>query len=259
MVHSPYMQKSTVFGAIAIIIILGLILFYAASRPKQALAPKTSTSLPASPYIEHTQYYDIAANFATSTPLSGAANTRAVSEMKQFVADTIDQFKKDGNFANLTPEDVKTLGFDQGRKEKLQIMYLIAPTERTVTYVFTIYLDTLGAHGNTFFRTFAYDTQTGASLSLGDLFKPGTDYLDTLSTLSAQKLPALIGEGADIGMIKDGTTPDAKNFENFFFDGNDFVILFPPYAVAAYAAGPQTLRIPTSELSNILKPEYIKK
>ena len=60
-------------------------------------------------------------------------------------------------------------------------------------------------------------------------------------------------------MINMGTTPEEVSFENFYFDGNDLVILFAPYQVAAYAAGPQTLRIPLSELASILKPEYTGK
>jgi hypothetical protein len=57
-------------------------------------------------------------------------------------------------------------------------------------------------------------------------------------------------------MLSAGTTPEEKNFANFFLDNQEFVLLFPPYQVAPYAAGPQTLRIPLPELSNILKQEY---
>ena len=146
------------------------------------------------------------------------------------------------------------MGFDKGRKETLQITYLIASSAHTVSYIFTIYEDTLGAHGNTFFHTFTFDTGTGASLSLADIFS--SSYLDTLSSISRTKLPSVIGDDADPAFINNGTTPDEKNFENFFFDNRDFVVLFAPYQVAAYADGPQTLRIPLSELSSILKPEY---
>ena len=251
------MQKDTIIGfAVVIIIIVGIIL-YAAMKPVPAKAPGTvKMSLPENGYVEHAQYYDIAANYATSTSLAEPANTNAVALMENFVGGTIAQFKTDGNFANLTPEDIKMMGFDQGRKETLQIVYLIASSPHTVSYIFTIYEDTLGAHGNTFFHTFTFDTSTGISLALADVFLPGADYLDALSSLARAKLPAIIGPGADTDFITNGTVPDEKNFANFFFDGQDFVILFPPYQVGPYTAGPQTLRIPLSELSTILKPNY---
>lgn len=252
------MKKETIFGIGALLIIIAVVVFYAATKPLPAKAPGESASsmtLPVGSYIEHAEYYDIAANYASSTPLSGEKNVAAIALMQKFISDTITQFKSDGNFANLTPEDIKTIGFDQGRKETLQIAYLIASSPRTISYIFTTYMDTLGAHGNTFFRTFTFDTTTGSPLSLADVFI-GNSYLNTLSSISRAKLPGVIGKDADQSFITDGTTPDEKNFQNFFFDNKEFVILFDPYAVAPYSSGTQTLRIPLSELSSILKPEY---
>lgn len=253
------MNKDTIIGAIVLIIIFVGIIIYAAFRPAPAKAPGTVENAPAllgGGYVEHAQYYDIAANYASSTPLAEPANSAAVALMKSFISDSIVQFKTDGNFANLTPADIATMGFDQGRKETLQITYLIGSSPRTVTYIYTTYMDTLGAHGNTFFHTFTFDTVTGAPLGLADIFSPGADYLGKLSAESRAKLPGVIGQGYDMNFIKDGTTPDEKNFVNFFFDNRELVILFPPYQVAPYSFGPQTLRIPLSDLTSILKPEY---
>lgn len=257
------MERSNIIGIAAIVIILAAIFGYSALQPAQVKAPATTATttaatnaLPAGGYVEHAAYYDIDTHYATSTPLGVRANTAAIALMKNFASDTITQFKTDGNFANLTPNDITTMGFDKGRKEKLQILYLMGSSTHTFSYIFTINEDTLGAHGNTFFKTFTFDTSSGAPLALANIFLPDTNYLDTLSTMSRAKLPAIIGPNANSDFIKGGTTPDEKNFANFFFDNRDFVILFPPYAVAAYSDGPQTLRIPLSELSNILQPEY---
>ncbi|OGG78163.1 hypothetical protein A3A36_00660 [Candidatus Kaiserbacteria bacterium RIFCSPLOWO2_01_FULL_52_12b] len=253
------MQKDTVIGIGVLVVILAVIVGYAALKPIPVTTPGTITAtnvLPTGGYIEHAQYYDITADYATSTPLAEPANTVAVTLMQNFVSDTITQFKTDGNFDNLTAKDITVMGFDQGRKEMLRIMYLITAPARTVSYIFTTYADTLGAHGNMFFHTFTFDTKTGVLLSLADIFLPGTKYLDALSSISRAKFPAVIGEFADMNFIENGTTPDEKNFRNFFLVDRDLVILFDPYAVAPYAAGPQTLRIPLSELSVILKPEY---
>ena len=257
-----HMKKGTALGIIVILIALTGILFYAATKPFSANAPGTgdASALSGNKYIEHAPYYDIATNYASSTPLldgaGPAANAAAVTSMKKFVSDAITQFKIDGNFANLTAADVKTMGFDQGRKETLQITYLIASSINTVSYIFTTYEDTLGAHGNTFFHTFTFSTNTGTELALADIFTPGVSYLDTLSSIARAKLPGVIGTSADMTFITNGTTPKEKNFENFFLDNHDLVIVFDPYAVAPYSSGPQTLRIPVSDLANILKPEY---
>ena len=248
------MNKTLLGGSILFAALAGVVL-YAALRPAPS-GVGTDPLLPDNGYAEHAQYYDITASYATTTPFSGNANAAAVAHMEKFVAETIAQFKTDGNFANLSPEEVTMMGLDRGRKESLNIVYLVASSPRTMSFVYTIYADTLGAHGNMFFRTFTFDSATGAPLALPDLFLPGTNYLGKLSELAREKLPGVIGEFADARMIADGTAPEEKNFQNFLFDGSDMLILFSPYQVAAYAAGPQTLRIPTSELSNILKPTY---
>ncbi len=256
------MKKDTLIGAGAILVVLVGIIAYALLRPLPAKAPGTAdaSNLPAGSYTEHAAYYDIAANYATSTQLltsvGASADAAAIAQMKNFVGSTIAQFKTDGKFDSLTAQDIKMMGFDQGRKETLNIVYLIASSPRTVSYIFTVYTDTLGAHGNTSFHTFTFDTTTGASLALSDVFTPSSPYSSTLSSLARTMLPGIIGDGADTGMIDSGTTPGNKNFENFFFDNKDFVVLFAPYQVAAYTAGPQTLRIPVSQLSSILKPDY---
>ncbi len=84
----------------------------------------------------------------------------------------------------------------------------------------------------------------------------GSPYLDKLSSISRAELPAVIGPSADTDFIKQGTTATEASFASFFFDNSEFVLLFPPYQVAPYAAGPQTLRIPRSELEDILKSDY---
>jgi len=176
--------------------------------------------------------------------------------MHDFVVKSVAQFKVDGNFANLTDENARLMGLGKTHTYSLDISYRTTRGARTVSYIYTVNEDTGGAHGNTTFQTFTFDTQTGANVALKDLFVPGAPYLATLSSLSRAKLPAILGDMTDTQMLTDGTTPDETNFANFYIENSDFVLLFSPYQVAAYAAGPQTLRIPLSDLSHILKPEY---
>ncbi len=259
------MSKNLVIGILAILVIIGAVALYLTLRPAPAQAPVASggstPALPVDNYTDHAAYYDIDAQYPAQTLLLASAGPKAdkaaAALMRDFIDTSAKQFKVDGNFANLTPEDIKMMGFDSGRKESLQITYITATGPHTVSYIFTVSEDTGGAHGNTFYKTFTFDSATGTALGLRDLFKPNTPYLNTLTAISRDKLPDLIGkDAADMTFINAGTESEEKNFENFFIDDKSFVLLFPPYAVAAYSAGTQTLPISLSTLKNILKPEY---
>lgn len=252
------LKKKALIGMGVVLIIAVLAILSLGEKPIKI--PETALILPPEGFSEHAKYYDIVADYATSTPLrlsAGAlADASARSSMYGFIRDTIAAFKTEGHFSTLTRDDIKMMGFDEGRKETLHISYQVISSAHTISYIYTIYQDTLGAHGNTFFRTFTFTTKTGKELSLADIFLPGTNYVGTLSAISRAKLPGIIGEYADNASIKAGTTPEEANFANFYFEKKDFVLLFDPYQVAPYAAGPQTLRIPLTQLSSILKPTY---
>ena len=257
------MKNMPLVTAGAILVVIAAIAFFALTRPVQKPAhtatPEELAATQSRSYTEHGAYYDIATNYASRTLLrvdiGTAADDTAVAAMKDFITSTVAQFKKDGKYANLTAQDIQ-MRFSGGRKDALNIVYLISTAPRTVSYIYTTYMDTGGAHGNTFFRTFTFDTKTGASLSLADLFTPDADYLMALSKIARAKLPDMLKENMVPQMLNDGTTPDAKNFANFFIDNDALKIQFAPYEVAPYSAGPQTLYIPLSQLSSILKPEY---
>ena len=208
------------------------------------------------PFTEKAPYYTIAVNYPTTTPLSAAANQAALQTMRSYLAGQVAEFKTQGNFNNLTQKDIQMMGYSRGRKETLQVNYLIASSAHTVSYIYTDYLNTLGAHDNLFFKTFTFDTATGKLLSLGDIFQGGSTYLQKLSTLARAQLASSLGAGADPQMLANGTMPQESSFQNFFFDNSDFVLLFSPYQVAAYTAGPQTVRLPVSDLQSVLNPLY---
>ena len=248
-------KKAITIGAVLLVLVTALIVVFGVIRLREP--ERTGLILPPSSYSEHGKYYDILTSYATSTPLresvGASADVQARSSMYGFITDTVAQFKSDGQFDSLTSEDIKMLGFDQGRKETLQITYRVVMAPHTVSYIYTIYEDTLGAHGNTNFKTFTFDLKSGAELGLADIFS-GSSYLQTFSSISRAKLPAMVGDLTN-DMLTEGTKPDAQNFQYFYFEKSDFVLLFPPYQVAPYAAGPQTLKIPLSKLPS-LKADY---
>lgn len=270
-------SKPAIFGAIILgILILGLVLWYVTEHPAPYINHPTATSTPAGTVgtasapghlTEHAAYYDIDTAYPTATPLKGTAgataDAKAIAIMKGFDQNSIDAFKEDGNFANLTQEDIHMQGLDQGRSYSLQITYKVYESAHTVSYVYVLYEDTLGAHPNSYYRTFTFDKKTGAGLELGDLFVPNTDFVTTLSTISRKLLPSIEAkeQGSSLEevatqMITDGTTPDADNFLNWYVDGTNLVLVFPPYQVSAYALGTQIVTIPLSQLA--IQPSYAK-
>jgi len=250
------------------LIVLGLAVWYMMSVPAPVLAPAVPVAATEPAKIaEDASYYTVDATYPTQTPLlataSAEANTEAVDTMKTFVEQEIARFKDNGNFANITPEDVKMLRLDE-RKYALGIEYTTHEGEGTVSYVYQMYTDTGGAHPNTYYRTFTFDKKTGADVEISDAFIPGTDYLNLLSTKSRELLIPQIAERMNVAVadvqtdqIYSGTLPEIDSFQNFYLEGSNLVIIFPPYQIGPYVLGMFELPIPASDLPG-LRPEYVK-
>jgi len=100
--------------------------------------------------------------------------------------------------------------------------------------------DTGGAHPNTTYATFVFDLRTQAQLKLADIFTDTPAALAVLSQLAEARLTLAIDGLA----FPEGYAPTPANFSVFVLDGADLVFTFPPYQVASYAQGAQTLRVP---------------
>ena len=61
--------------------------------------------------------------------------------------------------------------------------------------------------------------------------------------------------GFDDEWVKEGTKPDVKNYENTGIESYWLLVIFNPYQAASYAAGPQTVKIPYSELKDFINPK----
>lgn len=118
-----------------------------------------------------------------------------------------------------------------------------------------------GAHPNHDFFTITYDLKAGRELTLADLFKPRTNYLKAIADYSAKDLQARkdpdSGENMEFAtdIFADGVKPTVDNFRDWAITKKGLLILFPPYQVAAYAYGPQSVIIPYSALKSILRAD----
>lgn len=267
------LSKDALIGFLVLVVALGALAWYLSDKPASLpdLIPGEETPAPWSDspekVTENAKYYDIEARYPSSTPLAATAGTEAdaaaVAVMRAWIEATMQEFKANGGFETLTPEDIAMLGYDQGRKQELGIEYEVKQDAHTVSFVYAIYSDTMGAHPNTFIRTFMFDRKTGAELSLSSIFAPGSGYLVTLSTKARAILAPHIAEASAIPLeefdrtyLESGTEPVSDNFQWFYFEEDALVLLFPAYQVGPYVIGPQEVRIPKTELSTILRSEY---
>lgn len=264
------MTPKNLFFSLLLLVVVGLVGAYFLSRSVSVSEPDSTppNSLPpvSEEVTENGQYYEITASLPSSVALSPNASpsAKASSEaiIDAWIKETIATFKTNSNLESLSEEDIRIQGLDQGRKYALGVTYEAHEGPATVSYIFEIYEDTLGAHPNAYYRSFTFDAKSGKELRIADMFESGT-YLETLSRISREMLIPQIAEATqtpedelDTSYLETGTTPDPNNFQVFYLSSTDLVIVFPPYQVGPWVLGTQTVRIPRAELETELKAEY---
>lgn len=210
-----------------------------------------SENLKLTPKIEHEEDkqipFSIDANYPqlTGKTLSPAAQqfNKVVSEMTH---KEIEQFKK---YVKVDMPHMNTLP-DELKNNTLHIDYdvdFIKPGDQAII---SLRLSIEGfqagrAHPYHNHRVLNFDLGTGKVLSLNDLFKPRSNYLNLLSRFSVKKLNTKL---QDKFMIAEGTKPIEKNFQNWNLEPDGIVITFDEYQVAPYSYGPQEVEIPFETL-----------
>jgi hypothetical protein len=240
-------KKQLLIGVVMLVVLFGAGYFFS----KSALAPSGPNIAISSGDVvvsEEEKYYTIHARYPEEAP----------ARVGEVVGEIITNFKEDTNVENVTEEDAVIQGLGADRKYALDISYKRYASDTTYSLVFTIYQDTLGAHPNTFYRTLTFSDQT--EVELGDLFVSGSQYLERLSSLSYEKVVAELTKRTGtspsdemLDTVRMGTAPTPETLQFFFIENDTLHLLFPPYQVAAYAAGSFDIAIPQSELIDILK------
>jgi hypothetical protein len=113
------------------------------------------------------------------------------------------------------------------------------------TFVFLTSVDTGGAHPNHTYTTYTFDTY-GKVVTLAEVLQTrysGALTLDRLALIARAELETELGEDAAYGWIASGTEPTIENYQDFYLDGDDLVILFEPYAVGPYAWSSRLVRV----------------
>lgn len=112
------------------------------------------------------------------------------------------------------------------------------------------------AHPNTFSEVFNYDLKNGKQLKLADLFKPGAKYLQAIANYCIADLKKQAKDkGLEGAEIENGAAPNAKNYQSWTITRKGLGINFDAYQVGPYAAGPQFVLVPYSNLKDLINPE----
>ncbi len=105
------------------------------------------------------------------------------------------------------------------------------------------------AHGYTVAKGLTFNTATGASYALSDLFKPGSNYQAVLTAevnaqIKKRSLPVL-----------EGTSVTVQPNQDFYLADKALVIFYPLYAITPYYVGFPMFPISVYDLQNIAAEE----
>lgn len=226
--------------------------------PTLTLAPPTlppptpmlsqTVSIQPSPFSEtgNAPVYTITAQVPI---LQGSSDTRVTNFntlIEQIIQDEIAQFKTDVLAFASNPPIAAGSSFD--------LQYSIIGQRADIWSIkLEIYVYSDGAaHPNGYSRTLNYDLSNGREITLDELFLSGSNYLQVLSDFCKTQLST---RDIDFEMFSAGADPLAENYQRWNISDEGLVITFDPYQVAAYAAGPQLVTIPFSELQSIINPQ----
>lgn len=149
---------------------------------------------------------------------------------------------------NIVVEEGKNL---ENQFYTLDIHYDAYTYQNYISYVFTCFLDTGGAHPNTYMETISFDKDKNRLFTIDSFTKINADILSEFSELSRKKL-AKNKELVDSNiwnMVLEGTSPIKNNFRNFAFSEQGIVLFFERYQIAPYSYGSYQVIIPYPQIN----------
>ncbi|HJP98749.1 MAG TPA: RsiV family protein [Rhodanobacteraceae bacterium] len=236
-------------------------------------APPTSTNsrkLPGDHAV--TRHYRISVTLPTlpadEQPLADALRTTADNGKREFL--------------EALPDPTQFPEF-AGRRFELLLKFRVAANTRAFTSVRETGLqDTGGAHPAPVEAAFVFDRHARKLVTLDDLFAEPDGARKALANFARDTLLKRFmanapepGDGSSaqairgwksgmLQMLNDGTQPTTVNYSLFVVRAGEdedapspgITLVFPPYQVAAYVYGRQTVEVPAAVFAKFLKPQY---
>jgi hypothetical protein len=170
--------------------------------------------------------YTLAMSFPVDFPDQGAVDDFVTKTRTGFLNET-----KTPNFANVP--------------YALEMQAMLWASDATKSVSLEIYENLGGAHPNTWYQTFNYDTSESRSITFGDLFAPGADPLNAIFPVVQRKLEAEMGMPTP---VSDSDGMDPSHYRNFVITPTDVVFFFDRGELMAGAAGAHTVYVPRSAI-----------
>ena len=149
-------------------------------------------------------------------------------------------------------------GFENAKSE-LKISYAMGlANSRIFSSQFQIMENFPGmAHPNNYNEVLNYDLQTASMIQLSSLFKPKSNYLQTLSELAGKDLLEQEKENPSAAdFISEGTTPTEDSFDLFLLNKDSLELIFNPATVAPDYFGTMKVSITYDQLRSLLNVEF---
>ena len=103
-----------------------------------------------------------------------------------------------------------------------------------------------GAHGNLAVFSRNYTSSDGRPVGLNDLFRKPGKAVQLFSELTRKELAK---RDLPQDMVKDGTAPEAENFQTFLLEKDGITLYFSPYQVAPWSEGVVSVTLTLRELA----------
>jgi uncharacterized protein YecT (DUF1311 family) len=190
-----------------------------------------------------------AAAYDISIEYPATGNARIDREIAGWAARQADDFVKLAK-AGPHPPPANTYG--------LEITFEVARNDgEAFAVVFSLEMDTGGAHPNHDLATFNFEVPGGWRLFLPEIFD-GPKALARISALAVADLTRQAKEAnrdPDPDWAKNGASPDWDNFKDFVLQKDRLEIHYPDYQVAPYAEGEQETDLPLAALQGLMRSD----
>jgi hypothetical protein len=244
-------------GFVSVLLLSNLACNGLAPRPTPTAVSPTATATPV-PLSRQLTLVPQTSNESNQTPpftitsqipqLAGSDDPRVLTfnqRLHELVTKEVDTFRQ-SFLENTAP--IVTNG------SSLDVTYtLLSQTADIWSFKFDFHFYSDGAaHPGSYSITLNYDLGQGRELSLANLFLPNSNYLEAIANdciAELSKQPFFEGPFAD------GAAPTLDNYRNWNITPDGLMITFDEYQVAPYAAGPQTVVIPNTELRSLIDPQ----
>ena len=190
------------------------------------------------------------------------------NSLKELVVTRVNQFKADYNDLLILFRENQEIAPSDPREYFLNIDYVnyaVTPLVFSSRLTASDYLG--GAHPNSYVTAFNYSPRENRALELEDLFQEESDYKSVILDYVWEQLVNNPNTYMSVAAGTDGETTlvtkdllrgdfDAE-LSRFFIDSDGLLFVFDPYQVAPYAAGIIEVKVPYSDLEDIINKNLI--